>query len=346
VQSLKLWRVAALTALGAVAATAFAMEVGAAGSSSKAAVPDFRHAIVDVTTRLGLQGDAAAGTGIVIDSSGLVLTNNHVIRGATSIRVRDVGNGRTYSATVLGYDVSEDVALLKLANASGLATAPIRSSAARLGEAVSAVGNAGGVGGAPSTARGSVTGTGRSITASDGQGGVEHLTGLIETDAALRPGDSGGPLVDSSGRVIGMDTAASVGFSFQASGDQGYAIPIAHALSIATQIRAAKASATVHIGPTAMLGVRVQSPYDTGGFATGYGGAAVVEVVPGSPADRAGIATGDLIISLHGKEIGSPDVLSATMLRLAPDARVVLRWFDQFGTAYSATVRLAAGPPQ
>src|SRR5581483_3163214 len=165
------------------------------------------------------------------DPSGLVLTNNHVIKGATKIRVRDVGNGRTYSATVLGYDVSEDIALLKLANASHLPTAPIRRSAVRVGESVTAIGNAGGVGGRPSSAPGTVTAVGRSITASDGQGGLERLTRLIEIDAALQPGDSGGPLVDAAGKVVGIDTAASVGFRFEDAGGEGYAIPIGQALA-------------------------------------------------------------------------------------------------------------------
>jgi S1-C subfamily serine protease len=345
--SVTLRRAAAVLALAVAAfASVFVLQVGAAGTSTRAAAPDFHRAIVDVTTKLGLDGSAAAGTGIVIDSSGLVLTNNHVIRGATSVKVRVIGNGRTYRATVLGYDVAEDVALLKLQGASGLATAPIRSAPARLGEAVRAVGNAGGRGGEPSTANGTVTGTGRSITASDDQGGAERLTGLIETDAALEPGDSGGPLVDARGQVIGMDTAASVGFSFQQSSTQGYAIPINRALSIAANIKAGKAVGTIHIGPTAMLGVRVESPYDIGGFATGYGGAAVVEVVRGSPADRAGISPGDLIITLKGKSISTPDVLSATILKLAPNQTVPLAWIDQYGSTNHATVKLGVGPPQ
>jgi S1-C subfamily serine protease len=338
-------RAAALLAVAATWAGSLAADAGASPASVQG-MPRFERAVVDVMTRLGREGSSAAGTGIVIDSSGLVLTNNHVIRGATTVRVRDVGNGRTYSATVLGYDISGDIALLELRRASGLATAPIRTRAVRRGEAVTAVGNAGGAGGRPTRAGGTVTAVRTSIRASDGQGGLEHLTGLIETNAALQPGDSGGPLVDASGRVVGMDTAASVGFSFQQSSNQGYAIPIGRALAVAAQIRSGKGTDTIHVGPTAMLGVRVASPYDSGGFATGYGGAAVVAVVPGSPAERAGISVGDLIISLHGKKIATPDVLSATMVRLSPKAVVGLTWLDQFGTKHHAAVRLETGPPQ
>src|SRR5262249_45372624 len=156
------------------------------------------------------QGSAAAGTGIVIGSSGLVLTNNHVIRGATTLHAKDVGNGRTYTAKVLGYSVAADVALLQLQNASGLATAQIRG-AGKTGRAVTAYGNGGGAGVDADGAPGKVRATGRSITASDGQGSGERLTGLIQTDVGLEPGDSGGPLVDSNGRVVGMNTAASTG---------------------------------------------------------------------------------------------------------------------------------------
>src|SRR5205814_9241333 len=116
------------------------------------------------------------------------------------------------------------------------------------------------VGGTPTTASGRVTALHRSSVASDGQGSSERLTGLIQTNAALQPGDSGGPLVTSAGLVVGMNTAASVGFRFQPGGRVGLAIPIDRALTIARQIEAGRSSSTVHIGPTAFLGVNVASP--------------------------------------------------------------------------------------
>ena len=121
------------------------------------------------------------------------------------------GNGQTYKASVVGYDKAHDVAVVQLAGASGLTTASIGdSSALKVGDAVVGVGNAGGVGGQPSSAPGSVVGLDTSLTAADeGGGDPEQLSGMIATDAPIQPGDSGGPLVDSSGRVVGMDTAGS-----------------------------------------------------------------------------------------------------------------------------------------
>ena len=144
---------------------------------------------------------------------------------------------------MVGYDRTKDIAVLQLHNASGLQTATLgNSSNASVGEDVVGVGNAGGTGGTPSAAGGTVTALNQSITASDeGDGTSEQLSGLIETNADIQPGDSGGALVDTSGDVLGIDTAASAGFSFQSndqsSGNQGYAIPIDTALSIARHDR-------------------------------------------------------------------------------------------------------------
>jgi S1-C subfamily serine protease len=167
--------------------------------------------LVDVTSTLGYQGATAMGTGIVLTSNGEILTNNHVVNGATSVSVTDIGNGKTYKATVVGYDESHDVAVLQLTGASGLTTATTgNSSTVKVGDSVVGLGNAGGAGGTPSVAPGAVTALNQSITASDeGGGSSEQLSGLIETNADIQPGDSGGPLVNSYGQIIGMDTAAS-----------------------------------------------------------------------------------------------------------------------------------------
>ena len=163
----------------------------------------------------------------MLTSTGEILTNNHVIDGATSISVTDVGNGKTYKATVVGYDKSHDIAVLQLQGASGLKTAKIGdSSKATVGESVVAIGNAGGTGGTPSAAGGSIVALNQQITASDELGGAsEQLTGLIEVNADVQPGDSGGSLVDSAGQVIGIDTAASGAngdpFALYASGSAG-----------------------------------------------------------------------------------------------------------------------------
>src|SRR3989440_3002823 len=274
-----------LRASVAVAVVALAATVlGVAPGTSKAALST---GVVNVTTTLGYENGSAAGTGMVLTASGEVLTNNHVIRGATTIRVAEPSSGRSYTATVVGYSVSSDVAGLQLNGASQLRPVALGNSSTRkIGQRVTALGNARGAGGKPSSARGKVTAVRRSIVVSDGQGRSERLVGLIRTDAALEPGESGGPLLNAAGRVIGMDTAASVGFQFQAS-SEGFAIPINRAVALAKQIEAGRASATVHIGSTPFLGVSVATAADQS-----VAGAGVAGVVSRSPAHPAGIVTG------------------------------------------------------
>ena len=157
-------------------------------------------ALVDINTNLSYQDEQAAGTGMVLTSDGEVLTNNHVIDGATSISVTDVGNGKTYSASVVGYDRTGDIAVIKLSGASGLQTVSTSSATAAVGQAVVGVGNAGGTGGTPSNAGGSIIALNQSITASDdGGGNAENLTGLIETNAGHRTGRLGW----LAGRLLG-----------------------------------------------------------------------------------------------------------------------------------------------
>jgi S1-C subfamily serine protease len=234
--------------------------------------------LVDVVSTLGDEQATAAGTGIVLTSTGEILTNNHVIDGATSIKVTDVGNGRTYTAKVVGYDATQDVAVIQLQNASGLTVASLGdSSTVRTGDNVVALGNAGGKGGTPSVAAGTVTALNQSITASDeGSGNSEQLTGLIETNADIQPGDSGGSLVNAYGQVIGMDTAASSGTQVQSqsgqTAEQAFAIPINEATSIAKQIAAGTTSTNVHIGATAFLGIESQPASQGSGDSGGFGG--------------------------------------------------------------------------
>jgi S1-C subfamily serine protease len=296
-------------------------------------------AVVNIQVTLGLRpGRAAAGTGIVLTSSGEVLTNNHVIDGGTSIRATDVGDGRTYEATVVGYDRSRDLAVLQLQGAANLATATIGdSSKVAVNDPVVAVGNAGGRGGTPTAVSGTVTGLEQTITASDENGGnAEQLTGMIRVAANIEPGDSGGPLADMSARVIGVNTAATAGSRSRTTGNEGFAIPINHAVSVASQIAAGQASATVHIGPTAFLGVQTS--------ATGGSGASVAAVVPDSPAAQAGIAQGDVITAIDGTPIGSATDLTTALIGHHPGDQVTVHWTDGSGRAHSAPVRLATGP--
>jgi S1-C subfamily serine protease len=304
---------------------------------------DVDPGVVDITTTVA--GGEAAGTGMVLTSNGEVLTNNHVIDGATSISVRDVGNGKTYKATIVGYDRTEDIAVLQLVGASGLSTVTTSSSEPSAGAAVVGIGNAGGTGGTPSYAGGAITGTDRTITASDEYDGTsEQLTGLLATDADIQSGDSGGPLVNTSGEVVGMDTAASSSYRFNSFGDgtgtsRGFAIPIATALRIAGQIESGDASSTVHIGDTAKLGVYI-------GSSTGTSGAMVEKTQTGSPAAAAGINAGDVITSVDGIRVRSANALSNVMTQLSPGQTVTVTDESRDGSTQSVQVTLGEGVPQ
>ena len=296
-------------------------------------------ALVDVNTALQYQAALGAGTGMVLTGDGEILTNNHVIEGAGSITVTDVGNGRTYSATVVGYSHAEDIAVLKLSDASGLKTVAMGdSSKLAVGDGVVAVGNAGGFGGTPTYSGGSITALGRTISARDEfDGTTQTLTGMIETNAQVVSGESGGALVDSRGDVVGMATAGSVGFELDVP--YGYAIPINQALAIAHQIESGRSTTGVHVGATAFLGVRAGAP------ASGVAGALVGEVLPRGPAASAGLVSGDVITMLAGRPVDSPEMLVQVMQAQKPGTVVELRFRDLSGQERSATVRLAAGPP-
>jgi S1-C subfamily serine protease len=314
--------------------------------AASAAPASVQAAVVDINTTLSYQGAKAAGTGMVLTPTGEILTNNHVVEGATSISVTDVGNGRTYGATVVGYDASDDVAVLQLTGASGLNTARLGdSSKLNVGDAVTALGNAGGVGGAPSEAPGSVTGLNQQVAAADDNGSVEQLTGLVQTSAQLVAGDSGGPLVDSSGHVVAMDTAGSARFNFRNSSAGGFAIPINKATSLARQIEAGQSSSTVHIGPTAFLGVEIApSSSSRSGSSPYLSGAPVAGVVSGSPAAGSGLAAGDVITSVGRSSVASPTELQSLLSRYHPGDSVTVTWSLPSGGQQAATIQLANGP--
>jgi S1-C subfamily serine protease len=294
--------------------------------------------IVDIFTTLGYQSGEAAGTGMIVDANGEVLTNNHVIRGATVFKVVDVTTRKTYTATVVGYSVKRDVAVLKLANARSLGTIAVgNSSTLKVGQRVAALGNALGAG-TSTPASGRITALGQSLTAYDESGSAENLTGMIETDAGVRPGDSGGPLFNASWKAIGMVTAGSSTLAFHSSGGLGYAIPINRALALAKQIWTGQASAQVHVGPTAFLGVRVQ--------AAPSGGALISQVISGTGAEAAGLVQGDVITSLNGVRIDSPSDLTDVVLALRPGAGYSITWIDASGTGRTAQISPQSGPPQ
>ncbi|WP_410588079.1 S1C family serine protease [Amycolatopsis sp. lyj-23] len=298
-------------------------------------------AIVNVNTELGLQGAAAAGTGIVLTPDGEVLTNNHVVAGATSIKVTSIGTGDTYQADVLGYDRTEDVAVIQLRGASGLPTAAIGdSSAVKVGDQILGLGNAGGKGGDPVPAPGTVAALDQSITASDeSSGSSEQLTGLIQVRANIESGDSGGPLVNADAQVIGVDTAASTGYQLNGrrsgGAGQGFAIPINQAVAIAHKIVAGQASDKIHIGKTAFIGVSVSD---------GQGGARVREVVQRGPAQKAGLTAGDVITAIDGEPTGSATALTNVMDTHHPGDQLTLTVAGADGGQQQVQVKAIEGP--
>lgn len=195
-------------------------------------------AIVDVMVTFGSGSSAAAATGMVVTEWGLVLTNDHVVQGATRIEAFDVGNRHRYEATIVGTDAVHDVALIQLEHASGLPTIRVGSSArVRVGEGVVAVGNAEGKGGPPTYVSGEVVALDQTISVLDPLTcGVQTCSGLIETNAPVASGDSGGALVDPSGRVVAMISAGNGGFEPDSARVRGWAIPITQALDIAGKI--------------------------------------------------------------------------------------------------------------
>ena len=329
---------------------------GSLNATSIAAAVD--PGIVDVTSNLKYSDATAEGTGMVISASGLVLTNNHVIDEATSVSARIVTSGKSYTAKVIGYDSTHDVALLQLVGASGLKTVTLSdSSKATVGEAVLGLGNAGGKGGLPSTAQGTIQALNQSIQATDsGANTTENLHGMIETNAPIQEGDSGGPLVNGSGQVVGMDTAANSSGDSQYGDDTtttGFAIPINTAMSIVDEIKTGNASADVHIGLAGFMGVNVADASDASGCSSGgdgFGGfgnsspvssgALICQVYPSSPAEAAGLSSGDVITAVNGTTISTADGLTALTASSHPGDQFNITYVDQYGTKHTTTSTL------
>jgi S1-C subfamily serine protease len=238
--------------------------------------------LVIIRTSLNYQSMAAAGTGMVLNSDGLVLTNNHVIENATSISATVLATGKTYTAKVLGYDETGDVAAIQLQGASGLHTVPLgNSGAVKSGDSVIAMGNAEGQSQIVPAA-GTIIAVNQTITAQDPDVATETLHAMLKTDAAIVSGDSGGALANSAGQVIGMNTAGNNDSnSFQAT---GFAIPIDTALSIVNRITTDQASSTVRIGYPPFMGIfiatgtssnpqiQAQQQNEQNGGSSGFGG--------------------------------------------------------------------------
>ncbi|RVW08362.1 PDZ domain-containing protein [Prescottella agglutinans] len=309
--------------------------------------------IVTLTARSGL--GTTAGTGIVLGardprgSDAIVLTNHHVVDGGLEIAATSMRDRSAYAVEVVGYDSARDLAVLRLPGAADLPPARLASSeSVRIGDPVTAIGNAEG-GGVPVSAPGAVTRVGVTVmTRNSVDGSRNELSGLIEVDANVRPGDSGGPLVNAFGDVVGVNSAGNAvapgAGPEPAPKPTSYAIPIDAAMDLVEQVLSGRASDTVHIGPTPLLGVSVRDHRDqqTGSRS----GAEVTVVAYRSPAEGVGLARGDVIVEFDGVPILSSTDLNLRMVALHPGDSVRLRWIDATGAERSGSLVLTEGPPR
>jgi S1-C subfamily serine protease len=307
-------------------------------------------AIVDINTVIQTSSGtgAAAGTGMIITSSGEVLTNNHVVDGSISIAVVVAGHAGSYRAHVIGVSPTADVALIQIEGVSGLPTVTLAdSSNLKVGDQVVALGNALGKGGTPSVTRGQITAVDQTITASEGNGRAETLTGVIQSDASISPGDSGGALVNSAGQVIGMITAGEAQGFRTSSSTVGYAITVNAALTVVNEIRSGQASADVIIGPVGYLGVQIRDldPQIASQYGLSLSSGALVWVVQaGSPAEQAGMTRLSVITAVGGMSVSSAATLGDAVHAYKPGAMVAVTWVDQGGGSHTKTLTLASGP--
>jgi putative serine protease PepD len=292
----------------------------------QAILAKIQPAVVTIRTQAYQRGDffpsQGAGSGSIISADGEVMTNAHVVEGATSINVYLTGDSKPHAADLIGSDTTNDVALVKIRNASALPTATLGKSAdLRVGDGVVAIGDALDLGATPTVTSGIVSALGRDI-----QSQTESLTGLIQTDAAINPGNSGGPLVDAQGRVVAMNTAVAGNAQ-----NIGFAIPIDKAKPIIDSLRAHPGSSAA-TGQRPLLGVSVTD--DQSGA-----GALVANVVSGSPADNAGLQPGDVISTIDGKAIASAaDLIAVTQSHKPGDKLSIV--YTRNGSSHTVKVTL------
>ncbi len=265
----------------------------------------------------------AAGTGFVLTADGYIVTNNHVIDGATDITV-DFSDGSNAAAKVVAADPNSDLAVLKV-DQTGLTPIELGSSSSlQVGDQLVAVGNALDLSGGQTVTSGIVSATGRSLTEPNGV----QLVNLIQTDTAINPGNSGGPLLNMSGQVVGINTAIA------GSGAQnvGFAIAIDPAKQLIDDLQ--KGQVPVH----ALLGVSTQPQQD------GHG-VAVVQVTNGSAADDAGLRAGDVITSIDDATMATPDNLATAIAEHQPGDKVQVT-YERNGKPSTVTVTLGTRAEQ
>jgi len=301
-----------------------------APTQTSTAAGDEATGLVLINTEVDFGTAQAAGTGMVIDEDGIVVTNHHVVAGSTAVTVTVPTTGQTYAAEVLGYDATTDVAVLRLDGADDLATITADTNPVSVGQTITAVGNARGQGQLVSST-GQITATDQDITVSEDDGTQAPLSDLIQVSASMVPGDSGGALLDTDSEVVGMNVAGST----DSRTSIGYAIPISSVLQVADTVLAGTPTLTVALGRTAAIGVQVS---------TQSSDVFIVGVITGGPAAQAGITPGSTLTAIDGTPLTSRGDLTQILASHAPDDRVDVTWVDSAGATHTATLTLTQAP--
>jgi putative serine protease PepD len=325
--------VVTVTKTTTTAAPAASPPVGAGGSTADV-VARVLPGVVNVKT-VEFNGKRGEASGVVIDRSGIIVTNYHVVRGARVLTVsfNDGRHKQAVRATVIGTAANRDLAIIRVKLAD-LTPVPLgRSSKLRLGDGVLAIGFPLDLGGGPTVTQGIVSGLDRTVHADDGP----DLEGLLQTDAAINPGNSGGALVNAAGKLIGINTIAATDAE-----NIGFAIAIDGARSVIDELRSKPA------GSQAWIGVTFDS-IDSAAAAVQIGlqpdarGAAVVAVFADSPASKAGLQEGDVVVAVDGKPMRSAGDMSKALTAHKPGDSLVLDVVDQSGPR-RATVKVVKRP--
>jgi S1-C subfamily serine protease len=306
-------------------------------------------AVVNVTTdqyQPGAGDGQGVGTGFVVRSDGVIVTNCHVVEGASKITVFSSDDKpKEYAGRVIGGDCEHDLAIVKI-DATGLPTVALGSSAdLQLGQRVVALGYALALDGGPTVTTGIVSSLGRTIRANDpncdtetcGANQTRVYAGVIQTDAAINPGNSGGPLVNLRGQVVGINSAGS-----QNAENIGFSIPIDAAKDTIAHAERAPLAASAYIGVitadvnTTAVSLQVPPGVSAGAF--------VLSIVADSPAKAAGLHEGDVIVAVDDREVTDPLGLGKVLGDLKPDQQVPVRYVDPSGQTHTVTVTLGTRP--